>query len=435
MVSNMKIKYLVLIGAAALPAIAFNLIAQSRAGGLVVHEWGTFTSFQGGDGKLLEWRPLVTSELPNFVYNWNKDSYGRRAADPMLLFGKGGVSSLQRMETPVIYFYADKEETVDVSIHSADVRFTEWFPQAAQIGPSFMASNAPVHAPKSAATRESMIRWPQVRVVPASADGASGDPLPMDKSGSHYFAARETDADMLEMADAPPVTQQPEREKFLFYRGVAHFATPLRVTMKSDNVLDLANTGNEPMAHLFVLDIKGTEGSFVYVPALAPGGSNSVNINYPDETLPLDKLGEQLAGKMASALASTGLYPREAAAMVKTWKDSWFKEPGVRVLYVLPRAWTDRELAITLNPAPRELVRTMVGRAEVLSPDVERDLAALMDKIGKGDAGATAEAREIVKGLGRFAEPALYHVFAAANPRPDVREKMLAIMISAPRFE
>ena len=37
-------------------------------GSYVAHEWGTFTSVQGADGVQTEWNPLVTSELPQFVY-------------------------------------------------------------------------------------------------------------------------------------------------------------------------------------------------------------------------------------------------------------------------------------------------------------------------------------------------------------------------------
>jgi len=40
----------------------------------VAHEWGTFTSVQGADGIQLEWNPLVTSELPGFVYDRNKSA-------------------------------------------------------------------------------------------------------------------------------------------------------------------------------------------------------------------------------------------------------------------------------------------------------------------------------------------------------------------------
>ena len=37
--------------------------------GLVVHEWGTFTSVVGGSGVALEWRPLADrTDLPSFVY-------------------------------------------------------------------------------------------------------------------------------------------------------------------------------------------------------------------------------------------------------------------------------------------------------------------------------------------------------------------------------
>src|SRR5687768_4370340 len=65
------------------------------------------------------------------------------------------------------------------------------------------------------------------------------------------------------------------------------------------------------------------------------------------------------------ALVSEGLYEREATAMVKTWEDSWFGEQGLRVLYVLPRAWTDRTLPLSIEPKPKEIVRVMVGRAEM----------------------------------------------------------------------
>ena len=27
--------------------------------------------------------------------------------------------------------------------------------------------------------------------------------------------------------------------------------------------------------------------------------------------------------------------------MIRTWEDSWFGEPGLRVLYTLPRSWAD----------------------------------------------------------------------------------------------
>ena len=60
--------------------------------------------------------------------------------------------------------------------------------------------------------------------------------------------------------------------------------------------------------------------------------------------------------------------------MVNTWQDQWFAEEGTRVLYLLPRAWTDRTLPLQVSPRPDSVVRVMVGRAELITPSVEREL-------------------------------------------------------------
>src|SRR5580698_8407127 len=66
---------------------------------LVVHEWGTFTSFSGSDGIPVGFQPN-NADLPPFVYYRNDE--GSKGARLRLA---GTVS----METPVIYFYAEKE--------------------------------------------------------------------------------------------------------------------------------------------------------------------------------------------------------------------------------------------------------------------------------------------------------------------------------------
>src|SRR5690349_20688122 len=115
---------------------AIGLMAREDKG-FVVHEWGTFTSVQGGDGILLTWRPLVTSQLPGFVHDWQKPGLNRRFGGPGLI-SKGAMVTLQRMETPVVYFYTDKKQTVDLSVGFPKGLITEWFPQVHEIGPSFV---------------------------------------------------------------------------------------------------------------------------------------------------------------------------------------------------------------------------------------------------------------------------------------------------------
>src|SRR5829696_1563522 len=89
---------------------------------LVAHEWGTFTSFSGSDGVAVGFTPNYT-DLPRFVYQAPGPETG----------GKGGRlrrGGLISMETPVIYFYTDRETRVTVDVKFPRGWITEWYPQA-----------------------------------------------------------------------------------------------------------------------------------------------------------------------------------------------------------------------------------------------------------------------------------------------------------------
>jgi hypothetical protein len=399
-------------------------VTHNHQRGFVAHEWGTFTSFQGSDGVLLNWRPLQTSRLPQFVYNWQNAGFNRQPSNP-LAFGKGSMLTLQRMETPVIYFYADEKQTVDVCVDFPKGLITEWYPQATKIGPSTIPAPGPIAkadelAHKAGAkpdftfasflnnhsAKDSRARWANIEILPAKDSGDAARSLLQDRSGSHYFAARDTDSADIRVDTSGTTNAAPEYEKFIFYRGVGSFATPLRVTMQ-ENAVTIENTGTEPLAHLFVLGLQDGAGKFIQIERLAPGEKRVVQVNLTDEISPARNLSEQLCQRMATALVSEGLYEREAQAMVNTWRDSWFEENGVRVLYTLPRQWTDQTLPLTLDPKPRELVRVMVGRAEVLTPATQKKLSDALAKAQEGDTEARATFVAECKKLGRFAEPAL----------------------------
>lgn len=402
--------------------------------GYVAHEWGTFTSVQGGDGVLLDWRPLQTSQLPKFVYNWQNPGARRQASSPLLFAGKGGMVTLQRMETPVIYFYSDENRSVDVSVRFPQGLITEWYPQANQIGPAVVpvppmlarldsyAHNAGVKPQFSLASllpgpvfADSRIRW-QLEILAGKDAANQATSLPLDHSGSHYFAARETAANFISVKSLLATNPAPEHEKFLFYRGAGSFATPLRVTMNERNEITAVNTGIEPIEHLFILSLKNGKGELAVSEKLSPGKDRTFSIDPGKGFLSQEALTKQTAETMAAALEAEGLYRKEAVAMVNTWKDSWFAEDGVRVLYLLPRAWTDRTLPINLNPEPGELVRVMVGRAEVLTPGLEHQLVAELTKAKSGDDEARSTLTADLKKLGRFAEPALRLAVAGQSP-------------------
>ena len=399
-------------------------VARNHQKGFVAHEWGTFTSFQGSDGVLLNWRPLQTSRLPDFVYNWQNPGFNRQARNAYTL-GKAGMITLQRMETPVIYFYADEKQNIDVSVDFPKGVITEWYPQATQIGPSTIPAPAPIAKAdelahkvgaksdfsfasllKNHAAKESRARWADIEILPKNETRDTARSLLQDRSGSHYFAARDTDSAFIRTDSVGNTNGTPEYEKFIFYRGVGSFATPLRVTMQAD-ALTIQNTGTESLDHLFVLGLQDGAGKFIPVEKLAAGEKRIVQVNLTDGISPTKKLSEQLCQNMAASLVSEGLYEREAQAMVNTWRDSWFEENGVRVLYTLPRQWTDQTLPLTLDPKPREMVRVMVGRAEVLTPAIQKKLSDAIAKAEQGDSEARATVMAECKKLGRFAEPAL----------------------------
>ena len=395
----------------------FSLLLAAQASvssNLVVHEWGTFTSVQGANGDLLPWQSLLTSELPGFVYDWSKPGVNRGS----LIRGKVFMVTLQRMETPVIYFYSDQPVTADVSVAFPQGFITEWYPQATQIGPTFAVNS---NAPSDGLLRQSGVDWRNLEIIPnTNSDASLQERLPHDASGSHYFSARETAANLVQANLTYSNSETNEFEKFLFYRGTGNFKTPLRVTIDSNSVVSVENAGPQTLAHLFLLNIHDGQGTFGVMDELA--ASNSMTwlqlSAAPAEQwrqFPLSQFQTEIGNRMQAALVDEGLFADEATAMVNTWKDSWFREDGVRVLYMLPRPWTDDTLPMTLNPVPKTLTRVMVGRAEVITPTMEMNLFQLLTKAQNGDAAARIQVVDELKKLGRFASPAVQLAASHAN--------------------
>ncbi|MEK7830115.1 MAG: hypothetical protein AAB401_03470, partial [Acidobacteriota bacterium] len=195
---NSKLSIAVLLVAAALTSAAaiFDVKQPSSPNKLVVHEWGTFTSVSTANGQRQTWSPLTgPSDLPGFVYRSKQQTQFVR--DNCVKCGWAYV----RMETPVLYFYSDRETAVSVNVAFPQGSITEWYPQASQVG--------------------SGINWSNFIVRP----GAQAN-FPTEKAESHYYPARET--------DAAPITLGTEHEKFLFYRGIGNFDLPITAKLAGD---------------------------------------------------------------------------------------------------------------------------------------------------------------------------------------------------------
>ena len=368
--------------------------AQNR---FVAHEWGTFTSVQGADGIQLEWNPFVPAELPKFVYGQPH----RRVGAGVL---KGELIARQRMETPVIYFYSDTPRTVDVTVNFPDGKVTEWYPQVAN--------------PKNGGKA---MQWKDVQVL-----AHPEITLPRETSGSHYYAARDTTANL--------VQTKGETEKFIFYRGVASFTAPLRVLVGGANeeMLYLQNAGSDQLKHFYVVQIRNGSAKYEYFDGIAPGEGRNIKLSPDVNEVALSDFQNNISQAMRADLEKEGLYAPEAAAMVKTWRDSWFAEDGVRVLYVLPRAWTDRTLPLAIEPTLDEVARVMVGRAEVIFPSQEW---RLLKQIVRYSEAAPDDRLAIIDetkalGLGRFADAAVRRLLGT-TPTKDFNTSAWALVEAA----
>jgi hypothetical protein len=353
---------------------------------LVVHEWGTFTSIAGKDGVALEWRPLNgSSDLPGFVHTLQEGTKGLR--HPTL---KADLAATVRMETPVLYFYSANEMDVSVKVDFPKGKITEWYPQARDVGTS--------------------IDWGRLKVMPGAAFN-----LPVEYKESHYYPARETDAAPVQVcATTGKLVQQ---EKFLFYRGVGTFGLPVSVQLKSENVV-LTNLGKDEIAHLIIFENRG--GKLGY--RLLDGLNGETAIERPT----LDKNIESLLYDLKVMLVASGLYEKEAAAMIKTWRSSWFEE-GMRVFYILPRQTTDAVLPI--DPRPAELVRVLVGRVEVITPEMEKSVQRQVSLLGDPSPEVREAAMQNIRRYGRFSEPILKRILEN-EAKGSMRERIKELIAS-----
>jgi hypothetical protein len=347
---------------------------------LVVHEWGTFLVMQGADGVTLDGMYHEEHELPGFVHAQPEASL--RQPDAIV---KG--------ETPVIYFYTNRRQRVRVEVGFPSGLWTQWYPQASQVGPRYASLAGNVRPANG------RIVW-QAEVVPASQKRHAV--LPASNRDALWNHARHVDAAYVR-TDA---SKGSEYERFLFYRGLGRAPLPVQASAGGAG-LRWTGRGDESARHIFILRVENGRGAYRYVPALKPG--MSLTGLEPDmrASLTLPQFTRRIGAELAARLTESGLYPKEALAMVNTWRESYFQTPGTRALFVLPQSWTDRYIPIRVEPRPRELVRVMVGRLEMLEPSREKKVEAAVADITSPSAETRERAYAVLAAQGRYVEPIL----------------------------
>ena len=353
-----------------------SVVGYGAGSNLVVHEWGTFTSVTGSNGQSMIWRPLsFESDLPSFIYSIDKGQSWKGLQYP----SKSGLPVRVRMETPVLYFYAPEETTATVKVSFPGGKITEWYPQARSVDGGGLD-------------------WGELKITP----GLRVE-LAHDLRENHYYPARDTDAAIVQTNG-----EKTEYEKFLFYRGVGNFGLPLSLKLAGDKVVvKTVSEGNVAKAILF----ENRNGQT---------GFRVLDLAHPDTTFERPALGGNfgdLRQELKAMLMTEGLYEKEADAMLNTWRDSWFEE-GLRAFYIVPRKNTDAILPLAITPEPAALVRVLVGRTELITPEMETDVTTQVVKL-KDPANRQAALKAINK-YGRFVEPILNQI-RDRNTNPQVK--------------
>ena len=365
-----------------------------RAPEVVVHEWGTFTTVAGEDGQAINWLPLGgPTDLPCFVEHYKNrlvKFVGNAEQEGPIDYAvaRSALIGTVRMETPVLYFYSPEDAVVSVDVRFPRGLMTEWFPKAVVTQPTVMP--AVLDNPNLVGR----ISWPAVHIRP----GRVGE-YPRGNGQSHYYAARGT--------DAAPISVDGQFEKFLFYRGVASFPAVLSASLGSDGRVQVINRGARPIPQIILFENRA--GAIAYRVGGALEGKATLTL--PKTPASFDRLRIELI----AMLVKTGLYQKEAEAMVETWRDSWFEE-GTRVFYLVPSASVEEILPLTISPAPAAVARAFVGRMEIITPDA---LVRAQTALAQGNDAALEK-------MGRFLGPIADRLVARTSSVSE-RNKIRAI--------
>jgi hypothetical protein len=378
----MKIRFAILLATA---VMAYASDAPTKPPSpMVIHEWGTFTSLQDEAGRTIGGINTDDEPVPEFVH---------RLASFLLLsptevpknFFQGAPSChpdvTMRLETPVLYFHPPPSQPeargINVTATFRGGWLSEYYPGAEVDAPG-VQTNENVFGPLRSST-VSTLAWKDLQV--------GGDWAGPETEQHVWTSPRAVQA-------AAVRTDGGETEKFLFYRGVAHIDAPLAISqnaavekllLRSRCAPEIAGQGLE-VKSLWLVDIRANgQLAFRAVPpvtlvekgkVLAKISSHFDAGDYSAENR------EKLKASLHKALAAAGLFRDEAQALLNTWELSYFKSAGLRVFFLVPRAWTDFYLPLTIS-TPAELTRVMVGRIELVTPQ-QRNLLRQIGELSPG---------------------------------------------------
>lgn len=386
----------------------------------VVHEWGTFTSMAGTDGFVLEGLHHEEEHLPKFVHDLARIAAFAPADGEKLPASR----VTQKMETPVIYFYADEPMQAQVRVWFQHGVMTQFYPLPHTVTPELSVL-------QKARLDVSGIDWSSlvwdVDVIPRTRPAPAG--IPEVAADDPWHFARQTQASWVRTRIAADSPAKPEAEHYLFYRGLGRWQPNVSALTDDAGVTHFGNRMEQAIPFALGLELTEAGGRFVVGAPLASGGELALALAAARLEPDRERFARTVGAVVMKALVDQGLYLDEARAMVATWSRSWFQKDGARIVYLLPREQVDAVLYLGLSPRPKELVRVLVGRLEFITPAAQQRVEHALRDRRSDDAAVAARGATVLAGLDRFLEPHLRNV-ARCGKDPLARQAATAMLAS-----
>jgi len=346
---------------------------------LVVHEWGTITTrhHPNGtpEGRLN--RIAAADTLPAFVHRFEPPVTRTDAKTSLLKspLTPGRPDVTMRLETPVIYFHppAGRRSPVPLDVH---VRFrggvlNEFYPNAdANVAVDVDRVGAKMAAgivrDWNGATLDNYVvgdlRWSHLALRAS---------VSLPATSSHVWRAPRS------VRASSVLTPAGEGERYLFYRGVAHLDAVFQTTLTSSAVqlnapvrLLWLRTESTTVPATWLVDVR-TDGAIAFraersltITSGAPGRELARIPLFSSHDYQA-KNASDLRRAMKGALVAAGLFEDEAEAMLETWNASYFRAPGLRLLYLVPQEWIAYFLPLEISVS-HQATRVLVGRIDLV---------------------------------------------------------------------
>eukprot|EP00752_Nemacystus_decipiens_P014411 g12820.t1 len=388
------------------PAIAAALRKMLRAkrdaaalkSGLVAHEWGSMKHHVGSNTSEFDLMSEDRSDLPSFVKVWS------------------GTVQLEGfiVEKPILYFYTDKPQKVNVNVGYPEGLLTQWYPDVTSFAPQQIKRKKSEKSHPM--PRNGTLSWQQVELNPDFAPSLFAG---VNENHPWWHIVRDTDATPLRTVDA---RRRQAFERFLFYRGAGAYK-PM-VTPKRSEAGD-AFSVTVPFSQIdlrgvFLVRVNDSGATITHAPLLR--ATKTLTLAGPKAVKPIGQAADLAKAQLTESLEAAGLFPKEAAGLVKIWGDDMFTTPGERLLYLMPSNEVERVLPLTIDPEPSQTVRALIAWVELATPEAEQRVMDLVEQLGSQDPAQRAKANKELRELDRFAEAILRRTLETTADASDRQE-------------